>query len=232
MNTHADKINQNKSLSAVNAVAQKQNRNESTFQFIDNRPEALAQRKLQEAVKNSYQAKRTAQLRATANINKSFYPQISVAERHKVIQRFKSEDEIRIWINDAVNKYFDLTKRFKEINEELDQIELDPNNPSRETLNELKKKSDGLTKDAWDISEWVHDSKNEIPPDYYKERIEPRVSELLSEQANVKIRFEKVWRENQVIIPPWPPKRGGFSGAGRGGGFGGSRGRGFGGGYR
>ncbi len=47
MNTHADKTQGNKSHSVANTVSQKQNNSESTFQFVDNRPEAIAQRKLQ-----------------------------------------------------------------------------------------------------------------------------------------------------------------------------------------
>ena len=83
MNTHADKTQENKS-QAVSAVdSQMQSSGESSFQFVDNRPEAVAQRKLQEIannspqvsqlrafqdmVNNSPQAKHTAQLQAIAD---------------------------------------------------------------------------------------------------------------------------------------------------------------------
>ena len=56
MNTHADKSQENKSQSVANAVSQKSSSGESTFQFLDNRPEAVAQRKLQEMANNSIQA--------------------------------------------------------------------------------------------------------------------------------------------------------------------------------
>lgn len=52
MNTHADKTHENKSQSVANAVSQKKNSGESTFQFIDNRPEAMAQRKLLKLISN------------------------------------------------------------------------------------------------------------------------------------------------------------------------------------
>jgi len=58
MNTHSDKTQENKSQSVANAVAQKQNNGESTFQFVDNRPEAVAQQKLQEDIKNSPKVQR------------------------------------------------------------------------------------------------------------------------------------------------------------------------------
>jgi hypothetical protein len=83
MNTHADKTQENKSQSVANAFSQKSSSSESTFQFVDNRPEAVTQRKLQEMANNSPQvsqlraiqemannspqAKQTAQLQAMAD---------------------------------------------------------------------------------------------------------------------------------------------------------------------
>ena len=61
MNTHADKTQDNKSQSVANAISQKQSSGESTFQFVDNQPEAIAQRKLQEMANNSL---RVMQLKA------------------------------------------------------------------------------------------------------------------------------------------------------------------------
>lgn len=53
MNTHADKTLENKSQTVTNRLPKLQSKSESTFQFVDNRPEAIAQRKLQEAISNS-----------------------------------------------------------------------------------------------------------------------------------------------------------------------------------
>jgi hypothetical protein len=52
MNTHVDKTQENKSQSVANSVVQKQSGNGSAFQFIDNRPEAVTQRKLQDMAHN------------------------------------------------------------------------------------------------------------------------------------------------------------------------------------
>jgi hypothetical protein len=52
MNTHADKTQENKSQSVSNTISQKQGGGESTFQFVDNRPESIFQRKLQEMANN------------------------------------------------------------------------------------------------------------------------------------------------------------------------------------
>lgn len=48
MNTHANKTQEYKSQSVANTVSQKSG-GKSTFQFVDNRPEAVAQKKLQES---------------------------------------------------------------------------------------------------------------------------------------------------------------------------------------
>ena len=51
MNTHVEKTQENQSQSAANEFSHKQvgNDNESSFKFVNNRPEAVAQRKLQAA---------------------------------------------------------------------------------------------------------------------------------------------------------------------------------------
>ncbi|MCT4636075.1 MAG: DUF4157 domain-containing protein [Bacteroidales bacterium] len=65
--THADKTQETPKKSVTNEVSQRHNRVNSTFQFVDNRPEAIAQRKLQEIANNSPQIKQIAQLQVTAN---------------------------------------------------------------------------------------------------------------------------------------------------------------------
>lgn len=61
MNTHADKTQENKRQSVASPVSQKKISNESAFQFVDNRPEAIQMRKLQEMANNS---SKVSQLRA------------------------------------------------------------------------------------------------------------------------------------------------------------------------
>jgi hypothetical protein len=67
MNTHAEKTQENKNQTVSVADSQKQSEGSSTFQFVDNRPEAIAQRKLQEMANNSLQVKQAAQLQVMAN---------------------------------------------------------------------------------------------------------------------------------------------------------------------
>jgi len=62
VNKYADKTSENKSQSVSSGEYQMQNCGESTFQFVDNRPESIAQRKLQEKVNDSINKKQTIQL--------------------------------------------------------------------------------------------------------------------------------------------------------------------------
>ena len=69
MYSQAEKPKENKSSVVANAVSQRQNSSENTFQFVDNRPEAIQMRKLQEKANNSPQVTqlRAFQSRALAN---------------------------------------------------------------------------------------------------------------------------------------------------------------------
>lgn len=55
MNTHADKSQGNKSQPVANTIAPRKSGGEPAFQFVDYRPEAVAQRKLQEMANSSPQ---------------------------------------------------------------------------------------------------------------------------------------------------------------------------------
>ncbi len=67
MNTHANKTQETKSQSVANVIAQKSSSSESTFQFEDNRPEAIMQRKLIELAKNSPRAMQLKAIQEMAN---------------------------------------------------------------------------------------------------------------------------------------------------------------------
>ena len=62
MYAQVDKPKENKSRAVANSFAQKQSGGESTFQFVDNRPVAVTQRKLQEMANNNRHAKQVVQL--------------------------------------------------------------------------------------------------------------------------------------------------------------------------
>jgi len=68
MNTHADKTTEAKSNAAANGVAVQQGaEHEGTLQLEDNRPETIAQRKIQDAANNSPQVKQLRAVQAMAN---------------------------------------------------------------------------------------------------------------------------------------------------------------------
>jgi hypothetical protein len=69
MNTHANKTQENKSQSVSAVDSQMQSGGESTFQFVDNRPEAVAQKKLQEITNNSPRAIQLKAIKEMANIS-------------------------------------------------------------------------------------------------------------------------------------------------------------------
>ncbi|MCO6358490.1 hypothetical protein [Roseivirga pacifica] len=58
MKTHANQTPQNASRANGHAIADTENRSEATFQFVDNRPETAAQRKLKESINEGKVAQR------------------------------------------------------------------------------------------------------------------------------------------------------------------------------
>ena len=66
MNTHVEKSKKNKNQSVANEMSQKHSSDESTFKYFDNRPEAIAQRKLQE-VANNYSSQRLQTIKKREN---------------------------------------------------------------------------------------------------------------------------------------------------------------------
>lgn len=69
MNTHANKTQSNKSQSVANGVSQKKGKGESTFQFVNNRPEVIAQRQLQSMADNNSRVSQLWALQEMTNDN-------------------------------------------------------------------------------------------------------------------------------------------------------------------
>lgn len=80
MNTHTDKAQENKSQSVSNSLTQKEGGSESTFQFADNRPEAIAQRKMQELANTSSQVSQLRAFQAMADNS----PQVKQADQQAI----------------------------------------------------------------------------------------------------------------------------------------------------
>lgn len=102
MNTHAEKKHVNKSQSVSNELTQMKRGDESTFQFVDNRPETVAQRNLQEVAEYSPRAEQAVQLQAKANtlsIQQEQIAQLAGIEKGK-------------WVSDGEIHYRNLSDEF------------------------------------------------------------------------------------------------------------------------
>lgn len=69
MYTQENKSNDNKSRVVANSVSQKKGNGKQGLGFVDNRPEAIIQKKLQGLVNDSSQGKKIAQMQPTTNVN-------------------------------------------------------------------------------------------------------------------------------------------------------------------
>ncbi|WP_156924477.1 hypothetical protein [Derxia gummosa] len=98
MNTCADKSQENKMQSVANVVSQKQNGIKSTFQLVDNRPEAIAQRRLKKMINSS---PKVMELRAIQDKvgSASQANQAAQLKACPVIQRITEEDMNQAVIN-------------------------------------------------------------------------------------------------------------------------------------
>ena len=67
MQDHASKNQDNQSRAVANEPSRSQDDRKATFGFVDNRPEAIQLRKLQELADNSPQAEKTAQFQTMAD---------------------------------------------------------------------------------------------------------------------------------------------------------------------
>jgi hypothetical protein len=90
MNTHADKTQEDKSQSVYASSPQMQSGSKSTFQFVDNRSEAIAQKKIQEIANNSYQV---SLLRAFQEMTKNSPQAEQVAQLQGVANHYSSQQE-------------------------------------------------------------------------------------------------------------------------------------------
>ena len=108
MYIYADKNQENKSQSVANAISQNKKSKKSTFQFTDNRPEAMVQRKLQKIADNNtavsqlmekgergLEAKKDQLEKDIASIDEPSMEEFRKAQEDK-IRKF-ANDEYAIW---------------------------------------------------------------------------------------------------------------------------------------
>lgn len=94
MKSNADKTNENKSQAVANSLTNQERNSISTFQFIDNRSEAIAQRKLQEMANNSLQVSQLKAIQEMASNSlqvkqlRAFQSSVNNCNAQNVIQLF------------------------------------------------------------------------------------------------------------------------------------------------
>lgn len=142
MHTHADKTHENKNQSVSNGESQMQSGGEATFEFEDNRPKAIAQRKLQEIVNNSPQV---SQLKAFQNMANNIQSKQSIQLfSTPIIQRVEA-DETGAYIGytmggDAPTFYFE-NGHFTQVHSDSDNIGWHPNKGDRHFIKNIKEES-------------------------------------------------------------------------------------------
>lgn len=87
MRTHADKTSDHKSRAAANSLPKQLSIGASAFPFMDNRPEAIAQRKLQEAITKSPRVQQLKVYQSMADVQKQLHRAIIPDNRPKPVQR-------------------------------------------------------------------------------------------------------------------------------------------------
>jgi hypothetical protein len=101
MNTYADKMQGYRSQSVKNSICQKQHGGTSNFQLMDNRPEAIVQRKLQEIANDSSRVQKMRAFQEMSN-NRPQDKLTAQLQKHtetnfsNIIQRFELGDEAPI----------------------------------------------------------------------------------------------------------------------------------------
>lgn len=142
MHTHADKTNENKKQSVSNGDSQMQSGGQATFEFEDNRPEAVAQRKLQEIANNSPQV---SQLKAFQNMANNIQSKQSIQLfSTPIIQRVEA-DETGAYIGytiggDTPTFYFE-NGHFTQEHPKPDNIGWHPNKSDRHFIKNIKEES-------------------------------------------------------------------------------------------
>ncbi len=126
MQTHADKNQENQSRAIANTVSQNKSNSKSTFEFVDNRPETIAQRKLQVMANNSPQVN---QLRAFQEMsNESYKENISIGNE-RIIQKATYDDIDTMWETEFKNETWletddvDLWANYDEATEQLPYVD-------------------------------------------------------------------------------------------------------------
>ena len=159
MNTHVDKTQENKSQSVANTNSQTWKSGEFTFQFLDNRSETIAQRKLQVMTNESEQVKHATQLKAISG--------------SPVIQRMATEEQVHEIYAKTRKKFTlnDLETHTKEITETTVKKAIENTGAEKSDLaDNLNEKAAHVETVIWDGFD-VDDSEKLLFENYYSNSV-------------------------------------------------------------
>jgi hypothetical protein len=94
MNAHANKTQENKSRAVANGFSEKQNGNQQTFQFADNRPETIVQRSFQKRVNKSSSLNPVNNLKE-GQIQQEQAIQLTRMNQKELVDIYKEEDDFK-----------------------------------------------------------------------------------------------------------------------------------------
>jgi hypothetical protein len=180
MTTHADKTPKNKNQAVSNSLQKQQRNSESTFQFVDNRPEAIAHTELQEAINTSPRVRQLNAYQEMANNSpqvKQLTAYQAMADKFAspVVQRKENSKKeiLQGKFEPTIQRYLivanhDITREYKEqkikLETRIDQIflymifALDKRNPEEgkmiQDINEDKNTGGLLRKQ---LTKWIED---------------------------------------------------------------------------
>jgi hypothetical protein len=123
MNTHTDPVPKDKNRSVANSLSEPQGGNQGNFKFIDNRPEAIAQRKLQEIANhrpriNSVKPARQSMVQRKVMIGKTEYQKkpedgdkIAAAVSDEFVRYYANEEQMKGHLENNTPSSFGLIKK-------------------------------------------------------------------------------------------------------------------------
>lgn len=158
MNTHTYKTSENKNQAAANSLPVQQKKNESVFQLIDNRPESIAKRKMQNAINNAPRVQESGTHLEMPNNNqevkqlKGYYVMTDNRTQLKVKNRFPEIKVAQLTKEDRRRRGSEkVTKKFENLDQEAKdaaKVKIDAAKALRRTRNKGIRERYKVTRDT------------------------------------------------------------------------------------
>lgn len=185
MKTHAEKKQESKSQSVSNGESQLQGGGEVSFQLVDNRPESVAQLKLQEMANNSPQDSRLRSLQEIANNS----PQGKQAAQLKAMFELNTATPIQQKKENGITQLAHAPKFVDNPGVAIQRVDDDSlkgeKSPKEEALETIQRNKQYYLRFALELRKMV---KREIPE---------------GEMALIWRRFSSAMKNHEVLLPKW-----------------------------